>query len=276
MIDRIKGFREPATMIALVVALVGIGTTTGRIVNGLHDYPLAQVLRGVSGLYGLVDALVLTVLALTCVLVRPQSRHAVQVTLAAAVLIWLGAVVGLTFLAVSLFAGGEGSLARVLESIGGLTDIALRVLMGYALVLARRVALETAAAVADPSTGSGDGPTISGDTSTGNEIPANDQPEDPATRPTWHPDEATGVVWRSAADAASGAAAGTYGTAGRGWEVDPLAPEVPQLREMPGSATPESPRIVLPGETTPEPRSGPPRWDPAADVTRQDRQFPPG
>lgn len=261
MIDRIKGFREPATVIALVVVLAGIAITSGRIATGLQDFPLAQVLRGVSGLYGLVDALVLTVLALACVLVRPQTRHAIQVTLAAAALIWFGAIVGLVFLGVSLFAGGEGSIARVLESIGGLTDIALRVMMGYALVLARRVALESAnqpeaAAVPVPL-----------------EPPA---PEDAGQRPTWQSDEATGVVWRSAADAASGAAAGTYGTAGRGWGVGPQVPAPPQGQETTEPATPEGPRIVLPGETPMEPRSGPPTWDPAADVTRQDRQSPQG
>ena len=260
MIDRIKGFREPATVIALVVVLLGIAITSGRIASGLQDFPLAQVLRGVSGLYGLVDALVLTVLALSCVLVRPQSRHAVQVTLVAAALIWLGAVVGLGFLGVSLFAGGEGSLARVLESIGGLTDIALRVVMGYALVLARRVALEAA---------DQPGPTAV-------PVPLDPAPEDAARRPTWQSDEATGVVWRSAADAASGAAAGTYGTAGRGWDVAPLVSALPEVQETTEPATPEGPRIVLPGETPPEPRSGPPTWDPAADITRQDRQPPLG
>jgi hypothetical protein len=256
MIDRIKAFREPATLVALVVVLVGIAITSGRIASGLQEFPLTQVLRGVSGLYGLVDALVLTVLALTCVLVRPQTRHAVQVTLAAAALIWLGAGVGLAFLGVSLFAGGEGSLARVLESIGGLTDIALRVVMGYALVLARRVALE---GVSQPTVAPAPAPLE----------PA--PPEVVATRPTWQADEATGVVWRSAADAASGAAAGTYGTAGRGWDVDQQVPDVPESGEPAGSATPGGPRIVLPGETTPEPRTGPPIWDPAADVTRQNR-----
>jgi hypothetical protein len=261
MIDRIKGSREPATVVALVVVLAGIAITSGRIATGLRDFPLGQVLRGVSGLYGLVDALVLTVLALSCVLVRPETRHAVQVTLAAAALIWLGAIVGLAFLVVSLFAGGEGSIARVLESIGGLTDIALRVMMGYALVLARRVALESAnqPAVVDvpvpleaPATGDTD------------------------RHPTWQADEATGVVWRSAADAASGAAAGTYATAGGGWDVGPPNLPPPQIHETTEPATPEGPRIVLPGETPPEPRSGPPTWDPAADVTRQDRQSPLG
>jgi len=68
MIDRIKAFREPATIVAIVVVLVGIAVTSGRIATDLHTYPLAHVLRGVSGLYGLVDALVLTVLTLACVL----------------------------------------------------------------------------------------------------------------------------------------------------------------------------------------------------------------
>jgi hypothetical protein len=131
MIDRIKAFREPATIVAIIVVLVGIAATSGRIATDLHTYPLAQVLRGVSGLYGLVDALVLTVLALACVLVTPKTRHAEQLTLGAALLLWLGAVVGLVFLVVSLLAAGEGSWSRILESIGGLTDIALRGLMGY-------------------------------------------------------------------------------------------------------------------------------------------------
>jgi len=260
MIDRIKGFREPATVIALVVVVAGIAITSGRIVSGSQDLPLGQVLRGVSGLYGLVDALVLTVLALACVLVRPQTRHAVQVTLAAAALIWLGAVVGLVFLGVSLFAGGEGSIARVLESIGGLTDIALRAMMGYALVLARRVALESADQPAAPAV----------------PVPLEPVPVDAPRRPTWQSDEATGVVWRSAADAAIGVAAGTYGTAGRGWDVDPQVSAPPEVQETTELATPEGPRIVLPGETPTAPRSGPPRWDPAADVTRQDRQSPLG
>lgn len=260
MIDRIKGFREPATIVALVVVLVGIAITSGRIASGLQDYPLPQVLRGVSGLYGLVDALVLTVLALSCVLVRPQTRHAVQLSLAAAALVWLGAVVGLVFLGVSLFAGGGGSLARVLESIGGLTDIALRVMMGYALVLSRRVAAESAERSATPVLAPVEPAAV----------------EIPGRQPTWQSDEATGVVWRSAADAASGAAAGTFRAAGRGWDVDPQVPETPDPRETTLRDTPGQPRIVLPGETDPQPRTGPPSWDPAADVTRQDRQFPPG
>lgn len=239
MIDRVKSFREPATIVALIVVLAGIALTAGRIATGLQEFSLVQVLRGSSGLYGLVDALVLTVLALTCVLVRPQTRHAVQLILAAAGLIWLGAIAGLASLLVSLVAGGEDSLARVLESIGGLTDIALRVLMGYVLLLARRVALDPASPETLP--------------------PAPAEPEqlkpvdDSTRRPTWQADQAAGVVWRSAADAASGAAAGTYGGGGRGWEVDPQAPEVPQMRQLPQDSQAKGP---------------------ADDVTRRDRDSP--
>ena len=260
MIDRIKAFREPATIVSVLVVLVGIAVTSGRIASDLHTYPLAQVLRGVNGLYGLVDALVLTALALSCVLVAPKTRHAQQLTLAASLLLWLGSVAGLAFLVLSLLAAGETSLSRVLESIGGLTDIALRVLMAYALVLGRRVATAPDQGVAAPTP----------------EVPASEvsQPPsgEPSSRPVWQPDEATGVVWRSASDAASGAAAGTYSSSG-GWDVPVEAAQLP-----PGSPVvsdqPSSPRIIRSDITPPAPRSGPPSWDPAADVTRRDREAP--
>ncbi len=225
MIDRIKALREHAAVIAILVVLVGIAVTTGRIAADLRIFPLPQVLRGVSGLYGLVDALVLTVLALACVLVNPPTRHATQLTLAATVLLWLGAVVGLLFLAVSLFGAAEGSLSRILESVGGLTDVALRALMGYALLLGYRVAV-AAPAASMPAP-------LEEAVARTDEPPAGEVPQEGhPSLPVWRPDEATGVVWRSAADAARGVAAGTY---------DAMAP-----------------------------RPGPPVWDPAADVTRKD------
>lgn len=262
MIDRVKSFREPATVIAIVVVLVGIAVTSGRIATGLQDFPLAQVLRGIGGLYGLVDALVLTVLALSCAVVRPVTRHAAQITLAASLLLWLGVLAGVAFLVISMFVAGEGSFARVLESNGGLTDITLRVLMAYALVLARRVASEPVPVAAVPA---------QPDATTTPVVT-----QDPARRPTWQSDEATGVVWRSAADAASGAAAGTYGGSGRGWQVDPQGPETVPLPEPTARPQAAGPRIILPAEDGAEPRTGPPSWDPAADVTRRDLRPPQG
>ena len=254
MIDRIKAFREPATIVAIVVVLVGIATTSGRIATDLRTYPLAEVLRGISGLYGLVDALVLTVLALACVLVGPQTRHARQLTLVASLLLWFGAIVGLVFLVVSLLAAGEGSLSRILESIGGLTDIALRGLMGYVLLLGRRVA---EGSVAPPEAAP----------ATPVPVVPEEPAEEPSRRPIWQPDEATGVVWRSASDAASGAAAGTYTSSGGSWDVPQEAAELPPLRQA-MREQPTSPRIIGSHPTQSSPRSGPPIWDPAADMTR--------
>lgn len=261
MIDRIKAFREPATIVAVVVVLVGIAVTSGRIATDLHTYPLAQVLRGVNGLYGLVDALVLTALALSCVLVAPKTRHARQLTLAASLLLWLGAVVGLAFLVVSLLAAGETSLSRVLESVGGLTDIALRVLMAYVLVLGGRVATGPDQAVPPTAPLPAPAPEVA-------------QDSEPSSRPIWQPDEATGVVWRSASDAASGAAAGTYSSSG-GWDVPAEAAELPPERPA-VSDQPTSPRIIRSDTAPLSPRSEPPSWDPAADVTRRDREAPGG
>ncbi|MBI4899846.1 MAG: hypothetical protein HY829_05150 [Actinobacteria bacterium] len=226
MIDRMKALRESGTLVAVVVVLVGIAVSSGRIATGLRSHPLPQVLRGVSGLYGLVDALVLTVLALACVLVSPPTRHAKQLTLAASVLLWLGAVAGLVFLVVSLVGAGENSLSRILESIGGLTDVVLRALMGYGLLLGWRLASAPPAAPDAAVSGAPE--------ETAQEMVGAGGEEARSPAPVWRPDDATGVVWRSAADAAGGAPAGTYGST--------------------------------------SPRSGPPVWDPAADVTRHDRE----
>ena len=252
MIDRIKAFREPATTVAVIVVLVGIAATSGRIATDLHTYPLAQLLRGVTGLYGLVDGLVLTALALACVLVAPKTRHASQLTLAAALLLWLGAVAGLVFLVISLLAAGESSLSRVLDSIGGLTDVALRGLMGYVLLLAHRVAV----APGVEETRTAPAPVV--------EEPPKDEP---SSRPIWQADEATGVVWRSASEAASGAAAGTYSSSGGSWDVPQEAAELPPLRQV-VSDEPTSPRIR---RTHPAPTAAP-TWDPAADVTRREHE----
>jgi hypothetical protein len=256
VIDRIKAFREPATTVAIVAVLVGIAATSGRIATEVHTYSLAQVLRGVTGLYGMVDGLVLTALALACVLVAPKTRHASQLTLAAALLLWLGAVAGLVFLGISLLAAGEGSLSRVLDSIGGLTDVALRGLMGYVLLLAHRVAEAPAAELTSTTPAS---------------VVEEPPREEASSRPIWQPDEATGVVWRSASEAASGAAAGTYSSLGGSWDVPQEAAELPPLRQA-FSDEPTSPRIR---RTHPTPTAAP-TWDPAADVTRTDQEPPSG
>lgn len=261
MIDKIKGFREPAAVVAVGIVLFGIVATTGQIVEKLQSYPLAQVLRGVDGLYGLVDALVLTVLALSCVLVAPRTRHANLITTVAASLLWLGAIVGLVFLVLSLVAADQSSISRILESIGGLCDIALRALMGYVLILARRVDLSSAREpTAEPS----------------EEAPATEQVPAVVTesspRPIWQPDDATGVVWRSASEAASGAAAGTFSSfssSGKGWEVPPEAAEMPSIHRV---GSDELTSLMTPKTDSSEPvsRSEAPIWDPAGDLMSRD------
>jgi hypothetical protein len=250
VIDRIKAFREPATTVAIIVVLVGIAATSGHLAAEAHTNPLAQVLRGVTGLYGLVDGLVLTALALACVLVTPRTRHASQLTLAATLLLWLGAVAGLVFLVISLLAAGESSLSRVLDSIGGLTDVALRGLMGYVLLLAHRVA---------------DAPAVEETRTTPAPVVEESPKDTPTSRPIWQANEAAGVVWRSASDAASGAAAGTYSSSGGSWDVPQEAAELPPLRQA-VSDEPISPRIR---RTHPAPAAAP-TWDPAADVTQRE------
>ena len=73
MIDQLKRFREPAAIVALLVVLFQSGATVVRFVVEARRTPVTTVMRGTTGLFGLVDAMVLTVLVLACLMVAPVS-----------------------------------------------------------------------------------------------------------------------------------------------------------------------------------------------------------
>ncbi|HQE32283.1 MAG TPA: hypothetical protein PLG38_09740, partial [Propionibacteriaceae bacterium] len=98
MIDRLKRFREPAAIVALLVVLFQCGATIVRFVIEARTAPVTTVMRGTTGLFGLVDAMVLTALTLSCVMVVPVTRWAKQLTLVSAVIMAIGALSGLVLL----------------------------------------------------------------------------------------------------------------------------------------------------------------------------------
>ncbi len=276
MIDKLKRFREPATVVALVVLLFECGATAFRFAVEARGTALTTVMRGTTGLFGLVDAMVLTALALSCVMVVPVTRHAKQLTLVSAIVMAVGAVTGLLLLAGALM-DPAGWFSRFLESLGGFADIVFKALFAWLLWHGYRAVVESEAeAQVVP-------PVVAG------HLPV---PPDPTRGPTWSADQATGVVWRRAGDAATGAAAATYDTAGKGWtpaevaELPAIRPDGSLLPPVPGdpiavaaeaaiAAEPAPPRAVrvIVGEDEPAsaPRSGPPSWDPTYDVSRPAR-----
>ncbi len=276
MIDRLKRFREPAALVALLVVLFECGATLVRFFLEARTTPATTVMRGTTGLFGLVDAMVLTALVLACVMVAPVTRWARQLTLGSAIVMTVGALAGVVFLLGALL-DPAGWFSRLLESLGGFAEIIFKGLFAWLLWNAYRAVVDSEAEAARPA------PDVVGQAVV---------PPDPTRQPIWTADTASGAVWRRAGDAAMGAAATGVGEAGDGWT--PIAtPDLPAIRpdgallppvpgdpevlaaaEQEAAAAPPASRAVrvIVGEDEPGARrSGPPSWDPADDVSRPAR-----
>lgn len=268
MIDKLKRFREPAAVVALLVLLFESGATIVGIVVESRTTALTTVMRGTTGLFGLVDAMVLTALVLACVMVVPVTRFAKQLTLTSAVLMAIGAVTG-AILLVGALLDPAGWFSRLLESLGGIAEIIFKALFAWLLWHGYRAVVESEREAAAPA------PQVAGTAG----VPGT------TLAPVWAPDQATGVVWRRAGDAATGAAAATYeGTAGS-WSpsVPAVRPDGSLLPPVPGDPVVEAAaaaaasvpaparavRVIVGEDEVHPPRpAGPPSWDPTSNVSR--------
>ena len=273
MIDQLKRFREPAAIVALLVVLFQSGATVVRFVVEARRTPVTTVMRGTTGLFGLVDAMVLTVLVLACLMVAPVTRRARLLTLTSAVVMALGAAAGLV-LTVGALIDPAGWFSRLLESIGGIAEVVFKALFAWLLWHGYRAVVASAAEAAAPA------PVVAEQTPV---------PPDPTRKPTWAAEAATGVVWRRAGDAASGAAATAVGEHSAGWTPAPMAqlpavrPDGALLPPVPGDPVAEAlaasesgpapgraVRVIVGDDEGPAAgRTGPPSWvpdDPAPDA----------
>ncbi len=280
MIDKLKRFREPAALLALIVVVLESGLTIFRFVVELRTTALTTVMRGTTGLFGLVDGMVVTALVLSCVMVVPVTSRARLLTFTSALVMAIGAVTGLVLLVGALL-DPAGWFSRLLESVGGIADIAFKGLFAWLLWHGYQAVSEAEA--------EGAGPTGAGAGAGAGAAPV---PPEPSRGPTWATDQATGVVWRRAGDAASGAAAATYEATGQGWtpaavaELPAIRPDGSILPPLPGDAAAEAQAALEASEPTATravrvivgdddgsatPRQGPPSWDPTFDVSRPAR-----
>ena len=215
MIENLKRIREPLTwaVIAVVVANLGIGI--GQLVLQLQqDVPLFEAFQEIgTSLLNLPVVLAVVALACTCFFIAPATPHALLVTKVAAWVLTIGVV--LTAVATMLGAAASaGTVAVVLEVLGALLDLFLKALAAGALwVLVRGVdagRIDTAPS-AVPA------------------VEAASEPPADEVRTTWGRGEATGAVWRTAEEAASGTpgatrmpeAGPTPGPAGQIFRDDP-------------------------------------------------------
>ena len=211
MIENLMRLREPAAWILVGVIAVDIVLAVVRFVlalttGGVSLPAAAQDVALQAMSLTLLMALVALVTACVFDAPVPSARRLVA---AAATVVTIGTV--LTVVAALLgLPASAGALAVVLEFLGVLLDIVLKVVGMVTLWLLHRGMTAGRIDVAGPAPVAG-----------GEVAPA--EPEESLPAPTWRPDAAAGSVWTSASEAASGAQPTSYGVPGEGGGWRPVA-----------------------------------------------------
>lgn len=204
--------REPAAWIMVAVTAASIVLAVVRFVLSLTtgSASLAVAAQDVAlEAMGLTTLLALVALVIACVFHQPVGS-ARRLVGAAATVVTIGTVLTVIGALLGLPASA-GTLAVVLEFLGGLLDVVLKVVAMATLWLIHRGM--TAGRIEGAS------PPAPGAAETG----AAGEPEASLPAPTWTPDAASGSVWTSASDAASGAQPTAYGVPGEGSGWRPVA-----------------------------------------------------
>ncbi len=211
MVENLMRLREPAAWVVIGVTAVSIVLSVVRFVLALttSDTTFSAAAQDVA-LGAMSLTLVLAVVAVVLVSVfHAPVAGARRLVLAAATVVTIGTV--LTVLGALLgLPASAGTLAVVLEVLGGLLDIVLKIVGAVTLWLIHRGMSAGRIEVA---------PAVVTRPDAGAEVEASAPEATPQTGPTWTPDAAAGTVWTSASDAASGAQPSGWGVPGSasGW-----------------------------------------------------------
>lgn len=201
MIDNLKRIREPLTwaVIAIVAANIVLGMVR-LVVQLQQSEPVYATFQEIgSSLMNLTLVVIVVALVCTCFFIAPATRHALLVTRVAAGVLTLGVLLTLVCSAMGV-AASANPLGVAFEIVGTLLDLILKALAaGVLWVLMRGVhagRIDTAAPAALAA-------------------PVEDEPEVTDDVPTvWQRSEATGAVWRTADEAATGVRGATRLPAG--------------------------------------------------------------
>lgn len=227
MTERLGRLRGPA-VVALLIVLTGriLLATSGFVLLAPSVSSVEELAAlGANAATWVTDPL--TVVVLTVVLASTVVWS--PIASARAFGTWAMAVVGLGVL-LSLVADvgwlvGQPTAASTLWSADAVLRLVVPVL---ALVALARLRPERSAAMAGELTPEPSALALE---------PAESQPEaDPSREPTWQPDQAAGAAWMKAGDAASGAAASGWGTAGDAGGWSPQTRD--EVRALPPSTVP--------------------------------------
>ncbi|HIW29009.1 MAG TPA: hypothetical protein H9987_03205 [Candidatus Luteococcus avicola] len=222
MVEKAKRFREPFAWFLVACAVVQLLVSLGRwyYLHDRNEFGWADAARTLSGSpTTLTLVIALTLAVLVCSLWLPATEKVRGLGGAAVTVLGLSSVVSLAMLLVGLKSHTSTIVLRVLDLVGGLVDLAIKLACIVAIWRFSRTAAQSADVVAP-------------------ELPRVPEPS-PLQPASWTADQAVGAAWSRAGDAASGARADAIGATARGWEPAsrssalPELPAAPQRRDVP-------------------------------------------
>ncbi|WP_040161545.1 hypothetical protein [Nigerium massiliense] len=221
MVENVKRFREPAAWIVLAIVVAGMVLSAVRLANALtrEHVPASEAFQDAANSGLNLTALVLLVAAVcVCHYVGTPSPNARRLALWSAVTVTVGVVLTIIATGAGLSASA-GTLGVVLEALGGLLSIVLKALAAAVLWIVYRASGRPRVEAEPPAA-----------------IEGAAEPEEDEQRPAavWRPSEASGSVWTTAAQAASGTAPSAMGTAHAGWHAASAEPADPAEAEPSG------------------------------------------
>ncbi|MEL4505217.1 hypothetical protein AAEX63_11510 [Luteococcus sp. H138] len=260
MAETVKRFRETVAQVVLGISVLYILLSLVR--GGYLVYrhtPLAETARQLGGSsLSIVMVLLVVAATLACVLVRPVTPKGRKLVRTGAVVIGIAALLEAAFLVMGVFNTHVSIFVTALEVLGGVLEVAIKTVAAHLLWRAGARAPEPVPAVEQQAS---------------TEVAVVAEPE--RQQASWRADQAAGAVWTRAGDAASGAAATTWGHPGSGsagWKVagdSPAAAEEPQAPRGPwatagdlaaGEALPDGQTAA--GNGSEPPRAGEVSWEP--------------
>jgi hypothetical protein len=198
MIENLKRIREPLAwaVIVLVTAYLVLGIVQ-LVVQLQQAVPVFEAFQAIgSSLMNISLVIAVVALVCTCFFIAPATRHAHAVTLVAAIVLSTGVLLTAVCTVLGVVAAGN-AFGVVLEIVGGLLDLLLKAIAAGALWVLLRGVRAGRIDTAPPAVPAAIEP-----------VPAG-PPDSPELRTTWQRGEASGAVWRTADEAASGAPGAT-------------------------------------------------------------------
>ena len=234
MIENLMRLREPVTWIVIGVTAVSIVLAVVRFVLALTTggATFSAAAQDVAlGAMSLTLVIAVVALVIACVFHAPVPG-ARRIVPAAATVVTIGTLLTVVGALLGLPASA-GALAVVLEFLGGLLDIVLKVVGAVTLWLIHRGMSAGRIAVAPAVAGAGDAELDA----------AASEPAEPQQQagPTWTPDAAAGTFWTSASDAASGAQPSGWGVPGSASGWHPVSRPALDAGEQGPPSEPEDP-----------------------------------